>query len=59
MQPDDIGRIVSASDPKISPDGSTVAYVVSRVDLEANKYRSAIWLARRRRLLRPVPVHLR
>ena len=45
MQPEDIGRIVSASDPKISPDGSTVAYVVSRVDLEANKYRSAIWLA--------------
>jgi len=45
MQPDDIGRIVSASDPKLSPDGSTVAYVVSRVDLEANRYRSAIWLA--------------
>jgi dipeptidyl aminopeptidase/acylaminoacyl peptidase len=45
MEPEDIGRIVSASDPKVSPDGATVAYVVSRVDLEANRYRSAIWLA--------------
>jgi dipeptidyl aminopeptidase/acylaminoacyl peptidase len=45
MEPDDIGRIVLASDPKLSPDGNTVAYVVARVDLEANRYRSAIWLA--------------
>ena len=30
----------------MSPDGSTVAYVVRRVDLDANRYRSAIWLAR-------------
>jgi dipeptidyl aminopeptidase/acylaminoacyl peptidase len=45
MEPDDIGRIVLASDPKISPDGATVAYVVTRVDLDANRYRSAIWLA--------------
>ena len=29
MQPEDIGRIVSASDPKISPDGRMVAYVVT------------------------------
>ena len=59
MQPDDIGRIVSASDPKISPDGSTVAYVVSRVDLEANKLPQRDLAGRRRRLLRPVPVHRR
>jgi dipeptidyl aminopeptidase/acylaminoacyl peptidase len=45
MQPDDIGRIVSASTPRVSPDGTTVAYVVTRTDLEANKDRSAIWLA--------------
>src|SRR3954452_5952057 len=45
MEPDDIGRIVLASDPKLSPDGNTVDYVVARVDLEANRYRSAIWLS--------------
>src|SRR4051794_26761097 len=45
MEPDDIGRIVSATDPTLSPDGATVAYVVRRVDLDANEYRSAVWLA--------------
>lgn len=45
MEPEDIGRIVAASDPAVSPDGTTVAYVVTRTDLEANRYRSAIWLA--------------
>ncbi|MGE5673192.1 MAG: TolB family protein, partial [Mycobacterium leprae] len=33
------------SDPQISPDGSVVAYVVSKADLNANKSRSALWLA--------------
>jgi len=45
MQPSDIGRIVTISDPAVSPDGATVAYVVTRTDLEANRYRSAVWLA--------------
>lgn len=45
MRPVDIGRLVTLSDPAVSPDGSQVAYVVSRTDLDANRYRSAVWLA--------------
>jgi dipeptidyl aminopeptidase/acylaminoacyl peptidase len=33
------------SDPRIAPDGCSVAFVVWRVDREANDYRSAIWVA--------------
>jgi dipeptidyl aminopeptidase/acylaminoacyl peptidase len=45
MRPEDVYEIVNASDPRISPDGSRVAYVVTRVDREANDYTSAIWVA--------------
>ncbi|WP_433802073.1 S9 family peptidase [Actinomycetospora sp. CA-084318] len=45
MQPADIARLVSPGDPRVSPDGARVALVVSRVDLDADRYRSAIWLA--------------
>ena len=45
MQPADIGRLVTPGDPRVSPDGRRVAVVVTRVDLEADRYRSAIWLA--------------
>ena len=45
MQPADIGRLVTVADPKVSPDGCRVAFVVTRVDLEANRYRSTVWLA--------------
>jgi dipeptidyl aminopeptidase/acylaminoacyl peptidase len=40
-----IGSIVQASAPSLSPDGRTVAFVVTRVDLAANAYRSQVWLA--------------
>ena len=40
----DIGALVDVSDPRLSPDGTTVAVVVTSVDLVANVYRSAIWL---------------
>ena len=40
-----IGNIVQASSVALSPDGRTVAFVVSRVDLVANLYRSQVWLA--------------
>jgi len=36
---------VSLADPRVSPDGSLVAFTVTRVDLDANRYRSAVWLA--------------
>ena len=45
VKPADIGRIVSAADPKVSPDGRMIAFVVARVDVEKNRYRSAVWLA--------------
>ncbi|HZG88601.1 MAG TPA: S9 family peptidase [Pseudonocardia sp.] len=45
MQPADIGRLHALADPRVSPDGSLVAFVVTRVDLDANRYRSAVWLA--------------
>lgn len=44
MQPDDIGRLVEVSDPRVAPDASRIAYVVTTVDLEANAYRSAVWV---------------
>jgi dipeptidyl aminopeptidase/acylaminoacyl peptidase len=45
VQPTDIGRLVSLADPRVSPDGSLIAFVVTRVDLAGNRYRSAVWLA--------------
>jgi dipeptidyl aminopeptidase/acylaminoacyl peptidase len=41
----DLFRFQRVSDPQISPDGSTVAYVVTTASLEDNKTTSAIWLA--------------
>ena len=45
MQVDDLFRFQRISDPQISPDGRTVAYVVGVVDLAANRSSSTIWLA--------------
>src|SRR6478672_11821646 len=45
MQPRDVFRLRSAADPRVSPDGTTVAYVVSWVDEENREPRSAIWAA--------------
>ncbi|MFC5063522.1 hypothetical protein [Actinomycetospora atypica] len=44
MQPADIARLVTPGDPRVSPDGRRVAFVVTRVDLDADRYRSGIWL---------------
>jgi len=44
MQPRDVYELVNASDPRISPDGSRIAFVVTRIDEEASEYRSAIWV---------------
>jgi len=45
MKPEDVFALTSVGDPRLSPDGRRVAYVVSRTDEEANAYRTAIWLA--------------
>jgi dipeptidyl aminopeptidase/acylaminoacyl peptidase len=45
MQPEDVYALTSVGDPRISPDGRRVAYVVTRIDRDANAYRSAIWVA--------------
>jgi dipeptidyl aminopeptidase/acylaminoacyl peptidase len=38
-------RTRSPGDVQLSPDGATVAYVVREMDLEGDRWRSAIWLA--------------
>jgi dipeptidyl aminopeptidase/acylaminoacyl peptidase len=45
MTVDDLFRFKRVSDPQLSPDGQTVAYVVGAVDLNANSSSSSIWLA--------------
>src|SRR2546430_17689629 len=45
MKPEDVYALTSVVDLRLSPDGRRVAYTVSRVDEEANAYRTAIWLA--------------
>ncbi len=40
-----IGNLVHAKGPAVSPDGSMVAFVVSRVDMAKNKTFSQVWLA--------------
>jgi dipeptidyl aminopeptidase/acylaminoacyl peptidase len=45
MTPNDTYDLVAAGDPRFSPDGRTVAFVVTRIDEKENDYRSAIYLA--------------
>ena len=45
MLPQDVLQLTGVADPRLSPDGTTVAYVVTGLDGEANEYRGAIWLA--------------
>jgi dipeptidyl aminopeptidase/acylaminoacyl peptidase len=44
MTPEDVYELTGAVDPRLSPDGSTIAYTVWSIDCEANEYRSSIWL---------------
>jgi dipeptidyl aminopeptidase/acylaminoacyl peptidase len=41
---EDLFNLHLVSDPQLSPDGLRVAYVVTRLDREADDYRAAIWL---------------
>jgi len=44
MTPKDLYGLTMAGDPRLSPDGKTVAFVVTTVDEAENTYPSAIWL---------------
>lgn len=44
MQPSQLDSLTAAGDPQLSPDGRHVAYVVSNMEMEANKYRSRVWV---------------
>jgi dipeptidyl aminopeptidase/acylaminoacyl peptidase len=44
MRPADIGRLRQIGDPRVSPDGDTVAFSVVDPDLEGNRYTHRIWL---------------
>ena len=58
MLPEDIYELVNAGDPRISPDGSRVAFVVTAVDREANEYRGADLGRSARRIGGTAPIHL-
>jgi dipeptidyl aminopeptidase/acylaminoacyl peptidase len=45
MLPNDVYELVNAGDPRVSPDGSRVAYTVTTLDAESNEYKSSIWIA--------------
>jgi dipeptidyl aminopeptidase/acylaminoacyl peptidase len=45
LRPLDIGELVEVTDPRVAPDGLTIAFVVTKLDLDANQYRSRVWLA--------------
>jgi dipeptidyl aminopeptidase/acylaminoacyl peptidase len=45
MTPADIGAVRQPGDPRVSPDGTLVAFTVTDPDLAANRYARRIWLA--------------
>src|SRR5436190_9674495 len=45
MKPADIGLLTAAGQPAVSPDGRTIAFTVTRVDAEENRYTTQIWVA--------------
>jgi dipeptidyl aminopeptidase/acylaminoacyl peptidase len=45
MIPEDIGALRQAGEPRVSPDGTTVAFTVADPDVAANRYARRIWLA--------------
>src|SRR5260221_2773787 len=47
MQPEDVYALTGVGDPRISPDGTRIAYVIQTIDRDKNEYRSAIWVAPR------------
>ncbi|HEY5099296.1 MAG TPA: S9 family peptidase [Gaiellaceae bacterium] len=46
MRPEDVYELTGVADPRISPDGTRVAYQVWSIDKDKNDYRGAIWITR-------------
>jgi dipeptidyl aminopeptidase/acylaminoacyl peptidase len=44
MSPEDLYELRIVGDPRLSPDGRTVAYVLTSPDKDVNEYRSEIWI---------------
>lgn len=44
MRPEQLGDFAVPSDPRLHPDGTRIAFVVTRLDLEDDKYIRRIWL---------------
>lgn len=44
MHPEDISKLAIPSDPRLTPDGERVFFVVSRADIEKDRYERAIWV---------------
>lgn len=44
VRPDDLAEIEVISDVQVSPDGRRIAYTLTRMDLDADTYRSMIWV---------------
>jgi dipeptidyl aminopeptidase/acylaminoacyl peptidase len=44
MKPSDLALLRWPSSPTVSPDGSRVAFALNRIDLEADGYRSDLWV---------------
>ncbi|MBV8933273.1 MAG: S9 family peptidase, partial [Kutzneria sp.] len=44
LQPDDLGKLATPAQPAISPDGTSIAYVLRTVDLEGDRDVRALWL---------------
>ncbi len=45
MDFEDLAKIVMVSDPRISPKGDKIAFVASKMDLEADEYVNRVWIA--------------
>jgi len=45
MRPEDVYELTGAADPRISPDGTRVAYVVWSIDKDSHEYLGSIWVA--------------
>jgi dipeptidyl aminopeptidase/acylaminoacyl peptidase len=45
MLEQDVLRFRWIADPRISPDGSRVAFVLVRVDADEDEYRTDLWIA--------------